>query len=296
MRGLSPPTTARDGNVVAQRVAPPDDDREEEEEARQQPPAAPIVPPVITAPAGSAAVEQTTHGAKPGAVLVESFDGLGVGFNGPQGTANLRNPSDNTLAVGPNHIVQIVNSQTAIFTKKGRKFDTTGRVLYGPVPTANFFKGFGGQCEATNNGDAVVRYDQIANRWLVVMPLFRRGPVRPDQPEVWTASDKAYASPIGMPGQPGKAAPLFQPPPPPPEPPAAAGQRGRGQGAAADRGHRVPTRCATRSARATTRWARTTATSSCVRSFPTIPGPQSGATATTCRRAPATTSSRSTPA
>jgi hypothetical protein len=121
------------------------------------------------------------------------------------------------------------DAQTAIFTKRGRKFDTTGRVLYGPVPTANFFKGFGGQCEATNNGDAVVRYDQLANRWLVVMPLFRRGPARPDQPPVWTAGDKAYVSPAGIPGQPGNAAPLYQPPPLPPTPPAPSGQRGRGQ-------------------------------------------------------------------
>jgi hypothetical protein len=228
-----PYTAARDGDVVAQRVAPLEEKEKNEEEvgeeARQQPAAAPIVSPVITTPPGSAAIEQTAHGAKSGPLLVESFDGLGVGFAGPQGTANLRNPSDNTLAVGPNHIVQIVNSQTAIFTKKGKKFDTTGRVVYGPVPTANFFKGFGGQCEATNNGDAVARYDQVANRWLVVMPLFRRGPVRPDQPEAWTASDKAYVSPVGMPGQPGKATPLFLPPPPPPEPPTAPGQRGRGQ-------------------------------------------------------------------
>ena len=193
-----------------------------------QPPAAPIVLPVITTPPGSAAVEQTTPGTRPPAALIESFDGLGVGFTGPQGTTNVRNPSDNTLAVGPDHIVQIVNSQTAIFSRKGRKFDATGRGLYGPVPTANFFKGFGGQCEATNNGDAVVRYDQIANRWLVVMPLFRRGPVRPDQPGEWTARDKAYVSPIGMPRQPGKTAPLFHPPAPPPAPAAPAGQRGRG--------------------------------------------------------------------
>jgi hypothetical protein len=194
----------------------------------QQAPPAPIVAPVMTAPPGSAAVEQTTHGMKPPATIVASFDGLGVGFEGPQGTASFRSPSDNTLAVGPHHIVQIVNSRTAIFTKKGRKFDTTGRVLYGPVETANFFKGFGGQCEATNNGDAVVRYDQIANRWLVVMPLFRRGPVRPDQPDVWAASETAYVSPIGRPNQPGPAAPLFQPAPPPPAPPTPPGQRGRG--------------------------------------------------------------------
>jgi hypothetical protein len=221
----------RPSTANSQSVAPDHEEEGEETVVAQQPaPPAPVVPPVITAPSGSAAIEQTAQGTKPPAELVERFDGLGVGFEGPQGTANLRNPSDNTLAVGPNHIVQIVNSQTAIFTKKGRKYDTSGKILYGPVPTANVFKGFGGQCEATNNGDAVVRYDQIANRWLIVMPLFRRGPVRSDQPGEWKASDTVYVSPIGVPGQPGKAAPLFQPPPPPPAPPGAPGQRGRGAG------------------------------------------------------------------
>jgi hypothetical protein len=197
---------------------------------RQSPtPPAPIEPPVITTPAGAAAVEQTTPGTKPAPAIVASFDGLGVGFEGPQGTASVRNPSDNTLAVGPNHIVQIVNTRTAIFTKKGKKFDTTGRVLYGPVETANFFKGFGGQCEAMNNGDAVVRYDQIADRWLIVMPLFRRGPVRPDQPGEWKDGG-TYLSPIGRPNQPGPAATLFDPPAPPPTPPGQRGERGRAAG------------------------------------------------------------------
>ncbi|HKV71108.1 MAG TPA: hypothetical protein VJN62_07640 [Gemmatimonadales bacterium] len=38
---------------------------------------------------------------RPPADLVTSFDGLGHGFNGPQGQFTGRNPSDNTLAVGP---------------------------------------------------------------------------------------------------------------------------------------------------------------------------------------------------
>ena len=59
----------------------------------------------------------------------------------------MRNPSDNSLAVGPDHIVQIVNSRMAIFTKKGKRFDTTGKVLYGPVETNTCFEGFGGPCE-----------------------------------------------------------------------------------------------------------------------------------------------------
>src|SRR5207248_11071330 len=89
----------------------------------------------------SASVEQTAQGTKPAPEIVASFDGLGDGFQGPQGTATLRNPSDNSLAVGPDHVVQTVNTKMAIFTKKGKKFDTAGKVLYGAVNTGNVFKG-----------------------------------------------------------------------------------------------------------------------------------------------------------
>ena len=143
-------------------------------------------------------LEQTRFGKKTSPALLASFDGLGEGFAGPQGTATLRNPSDNSLAVGPDHILQTVNSRMAIFTKKGTRFDTTGKVLYGPVETKNVFKGFGGPCEKINNGDAVVRYDQLANRWLIVMPTFRR--------DISRENDKANFT------QPGKAERLYEPP------------------------------------------------------------------------------------
>src|ERR1051325_9972746 len=94
------------------------------------------------------------QGTRPAAALVASFDGMGVGFEGPHGTVALRNPSDNSLAVGPDHIVQTVNSRMAVFTKKGRLFDPTGRVLSGPVNTNAIFKGFGGPCET---GDEVIQ-------------------------------------------------------------------------------------------------------------------------------------------
>ena len=48
--------------------------------------AVPVTPPVITVPAGAAAIEQTAQGAGAAAAIVESFDGLGVGFVGPHGT------------------------------------------------------------------------------------------------------------------------------------------------------------------------------------------------------------------
>src|SRR5689334_12985930 len=66
----------------------------------------------------SASIEQTTPGSRPPAELVTSFDGLGAGLfagNPP------RNPSDNSLAVGRDHIMQTVNSQLVVFSKKGKR-------------------------------------------------------------------------------------------------------------------------------------------------------------------------------
>lgn len=182
--------------------------------------------------AEGAKVEQRTHGEGASPVVVASFDGLGVGFTGPHGTSTGRNPSDNSLAVGPDHIVQVVNSRFAIFTKKGEKFKTTGTVLHGAVDTNTLFAGFGGTCEARNNGDAVVRYDQLARRWLFVMPIFRRAAERPDQPPVPKPGGPAMVSVPGVAGQPGRAAKLFTPPPAPDPPPAPAAAAARGTGPA----------------------------------------------------------------
>jgi hypothetical protein len=191
----------------------------------QMPAAAPAHDSGAKIPAGAARVEQTSSGARSPATLVASFDGLGERFVGPQGSATGRNPSDNSLAVGPDHIVQIVNSRMAIFTKQGGKFTETGRALYGPVGTNNVFRGFGGPCEAHPNGDAVVRYDQLADRWLIVMPLFSRAPLREHEPTPGRAGEPARLSEIGHPGQPGAAVRLFEPPPPPAAAPAAPDQR-----------------------------------------------------------------------
>jgi len=147
-------------------------------------------------------IEQTTQGSRPAVAILASFDGLAG-----------RNPSDNTLAVGPNHVFQIVNSRLAIFTKQGA-------MVYGPAATNVMFTGFGGVCEARSNGDAVVRYDQLAGRWLVVMPIFRR-----------TVFDADRSRP-GQPAKPGQAAspgaamrPASPPPPPPPPAPPGAANR-----------------------------------------------------------------------
>ena len=165
----------------------------------------------IAIPREAVAIEQKELGTKAEPAIVARFDGLGEGFEGPQGTARFGNPSDNSLAVGLDHIVQIVNTRMAVYTKKGKRFDTTGKVLYGPVATGNVFKGFFGEGVELNNGDAVVRYDQLADRWLIVMPVFRRLPPREMEPPAPKSGEPAQRSMEGIKGQPGDPAPLHQP-------------------------------------------------------------------------------------
>jgi hypothetical protein len=90
-----------------------------------------------------------------------SFDGLGQGFSGPQGSFSVTGvPPDPNAAVGANQIVEVVNTGFAVFSK-------TGATLYGPANTNTLFSGFGGPCQTTNDGDAVVRYDALASRWVI---------------------------------------------------------------------------------------------------------------------------------
>jgi hypothetical protein len=187
----------------------------------------PTPPPTLT-PAGIA-VEQRSQGTRPAAPLLESFDGLGAGFEGPQGTTTFHNPSDNSLAVGPNHIVQTVNSRIAVYSKRGKKYDKSGTVLYGAVATKSVWAGFGGACEARNSGDSVVRYDQLAGRWLIVMPMFSRiapgdFPEKPGRARGEAAPPGQFAK-SGEASSPGAAAAF---PPNPVQPPPR------------ERGHRPP--------------------------------------------------------
>src|SRR5262249_57549277 len=98
-----------------------------------------------------------------------------------------------------------------IWRRSRSRHSTTGQTLYGPTSTNAIFAGFGGVCASRPNGDAVVRYDQLADRWLIVMPIFRRTVFDPDR------SAPGQPARPGEPARPGAAAP---PPPPPPLPPA----------------------------------------------------------------------------
>lgn len=69
-------------------------------------------------------------------------------------------PPDTNGDVGPNNYVQIVNDGFQVYSK-------TGASLYGPANTNTLFKGFGGVCERTNDGDPIALYDPLADRWLI---------------------------------------------------------------------------------------------------------------------------------
>lgn len=68
-------------------------------------------------------------------------------------------PSDANMAVGPNHIVETVNVQLAVYNK-------SGTLLSGPTNFGTFFAALGGNC-ANGASDPIVLYDRQADRWLI---------------------------------------------------------------------------------------------------------------------------------
>jgi hypothetical protein len=81
-------------------------------------------------------------------------------------------PPDTVGDVGPNHYVQAVNLSFAIY-------DKSGALLYGPAAISTLWGGFGGACQNSNNGDPVVLYDHLADRWFIsqfALPSLPFGP------------------------------------------------------------------------------------------------------------------------
>jgi Bacterial pre-peptidase C-terminal domain len=92
---------------------------------------------------------------------LQNFEGIGQGFTGPAGTFTVNSaPPDTNAAVGPNHIVETVNTDLAVF-------DKAGTPIFGPVPINTLWSGFGGGCQTSNDGDPIVSYDRIADRWVI---------------------------------------------------------------------------------------------------------------------------------
>ncbi|NOZ94873.1 MAG: PKD domain-containing protein [Acidobacteria bacterium] len=91
---------------------------------------------------------------------------IGSGFFGTDNNDNgsilgfLVAPPDTDGAVGSAYYVQMINLLTTIF-------DKSGSVVLGPFASNAFWDGMGGNCEPYNQGDAVVLYDDVNDRWLV---------------------------------------------------------------------------------------------------------------------------------
>jgi hypothetical protein len=109
-------------------------------------------------------------------VVQKSFPGVSApstiaNFEGVN-NVNYVLPPDTNGDIGPNHYVQIVNLSFAVY-------DRNGNLLLGPLNNNAIFQGFGGPCETTNNGDPIVLYDHLADRWLLSQFALPNNPYGP---------------------------------------------------------------------------------------------------------------------
>ncbi len=97
-------------------------------------------------------------GAGPGTVL-RSFEGVSDDDNAA--VARRVVPPDTNGDAGPNHYVQWANLSAKFFDKQGT-------LLLGPVAGNIFWQGLGGPCQTRNDGDPVILYDALADRWVAM--------------------------------------------------------------------------------------------------------------------------------
>ncbi len=96
-------------------------------------------------------VAQTSMGERSQRGPILNFKGVG--------NVNSVYPPDTDGEVGPDHYFQMINLSFAIWDKNGNK-------LYGPVDNATLWYGFAGPWTGTNDGDPIILYDHLADRWV----------------------------------------------------------------------------------------------------------------------------------
>jgi hypothetical protein len=102
---------------------------------------------------------QSTAGPLVGTTSGLNFAGVG---QGDYGFTDQYAPPDTNGAVGATQYVQWVNTYFAVFDK------ATGAIAPGfPKPGNSPWVGFGGGCQTNNDGDPIVQYDKLANRWIL---------------------------------------------------------------------------------------------------------------------------------
>ena len=102
---------------------------------------------------------QTVSGPLVGTTAGLGFAGVG---QGDYGFTDQYAPPDTNGAVGATQYVQWVNTYFAVFDK------ASGAIASGfPKPGNSIWAGFGGGCQTNNDGDPIVQYDKLANRWIL---------------------------------------------------------------------------------------------------------------------------------
>ena len=97
------------------------------------------------------------------AAAIAAMPSVGASFEGMNISNACGNclPPDTNGAVGPNHYVQMVNSNVAVYSK-------AGATLMAPRPINDLWSVTpNSECFTHNNGDPIVIYDQLADRWMV---------------------------------------------------------------------------------------------------------------------------------
>src|SRR5450755_2742308 len=115
---------------------------------------------------------QVTNGTLPATVL-NSFAGLGTGFNGSWTVQGLL-PPDTTLGVSPSQILQWVNIKLTVLNKAD---GTTVLPGAGFVNANQIWSGLGtgSICATQNQGDPIVQYDRMSGRWVLMQFAFAVG-------------------------------------------------------------------------------------------------------------------------
>ena len=107
---------------------------------------------------------QQVNGPQVGITEGLSIDGIGEGLTGPNGTYSVESvPPDTDVAVGTTQVVSLDNAAFAVFDK------TSGAVTAGPYNTNALWNalGTGAICDTENDGDGIVKFDQLAQRWII---------------------------------------------------------------------------------------------------------------------------------
>jgi len=122
--------------------------------------------------AGPAGALQPLIGLPISATIGLSFEGVGnTSFLNCPSVAHITvAPPDTNAAVGDTQVVQWVNVCYAVFDK------STGALIAGPLAGNNFWKGFGGACETSNDGDIIIQWDKSNHRWLAAQNVFTGPP------------------------------------------------------------------------------------------------------------------------